>query len=221
MTDTQQLITLLAARATPVRPLASPLRRTFNWVAIVVVVMAFVVLLLGVRPGVVDAMSEPTAIMEWIAPAMTGLLAGYAVFEISVPGRSPRWAWLPVPALVLWLGSIGFGCLDEWTRMGSEAFAFDTHGLTCLATITLISLPLVLVMLLMVRHAAVVRPVATAMLGSLSAAALSTAGVSLTHGGESALTVLLWHVGAVSLLGLTAAAFSRQLFAWMGYERIN
>ena len=74
-------------------------------------------------------------------------------------------------------------------------------------------------MLLMVRHAATVRPVATVMLGGLSAAAMSTAGIGLTHGGETALTVLLWHVGAVSLLALVTMAFSRRLFDLIGYRR--
>jgi hypothetical protein len=89
----------------------------------------------------------------------------------------------------------------------------------CLITITLFGAPLLVIMLLMVRHAATVRPVATVMLGGLSAAAMSTAGIGLTHGGETALTVLLWHVGAVSLLALVTMAFSRRLFDLIGYRR--
>jgi hypothetical protein len=219
MTDTQTLIAELAARGAPVRPLGSPLRRTLRWIAIAIAVMAVAVLFLGLRPGVVDALSGPAAVMEWFAPMATGVLAAYAAFEVSVPGRSPRWAWLPVPALAAWLGSIGLGCLADIERIGAGAFASDTHGPMCLITITLFGVPLLMVMLVMVRHAAVVRPRITVVLGALSAAALSTAGIGLTHGGETAWTVLLWHIGAVLLLALVTTAFRRLLFALTGYGR--
>ena len=59
----------------------------------------------------------------------------------------------------------------------------------------------------------------TAMLVALSAAALSAAGVSLYHGGETALMVLLWHLGAVVVLSLLCLLFGRPLFAWIGYAK--
>jgi len=79
------------------------------------------------------------------------------------------------------------------------------------------SLPLGLVMVLMVRHAGVVRPAPTAMLAALSAAALSSAGVSLFHNGETSLMSLLWHGGVVALLSLASLAAGERLFAWIGY----
>lgn len=219
MVDTRQLIDQLAARATPVQPLASPSRRASVWMAFVVAAVAIIALISGLRPDLFAAMSVPATALEWVASAMTGLLAAYAVFQVSVPGRSPRWVWLPVPALAIWIGSVGLGCLGEWWQLGPQAFAFDNHGAECFGTITLISLPLILVLLLMVRHAGAVRPAETALLGALSAAALSAAGVSLIHDGESALMVLVWHVSAVALLAGLGWALSRRLFAWIGYSR--
>ena len=81
------------------------------------------------------------------------------------------------------------------------------------------SVPLGLLMQVMVRHAGVVRPAPTAMLVALSAAALSAAGVGLYHGGETALMVLLWHLGAVVVLSLLCLLFGRPLFAWIGYAK--
>jgi hypothetical protein len=82
------------------------------------------------------------------------------------------------------------------------------------------SIPLGLVLLLMVRHAGVVRPGQAALLVMLSAAALSSSAVSLIHhDGESSLMVLLWHVGAVLMLSLLSLLFSRRMFAWIGYTR--
>ncbi|HEV8695555.1 MAG TPA: NrsF family protein [Lysobacter sp.] len=218
MTDTRLLIEQLAARAAPVRPLPAPWRRASRWIALVVAVVAAMTVISGPRPDLLGALSAPAAAVEWLASALTGLFAAYAVFQISVPGRSPRWAWLPVPPLAVWVGGLSLGCLGDWSRLGLQAFAFDSHGAECFGVITMISLPLILILLLMVRHAGAVRPALTALLGALSAAALSAAGVSLIHDGETALMVLLWHVGAIALLVLLVGLFNRRLFAWIGHN---
>ena len=100
MNDTTRMIAQLAARAGPVRRMASPLRRTLAWLAAALLVTAAIVL---THPGGADwarVMASPDASREWLASLLTGVLAGYAVFQVSVPGRSLRWAWLPVPAAV-------------------------------------------------------------------------------------------------------------------------
>ncbi|MCA1713731.1 MAG: DUF1109 domain-containing protein [Gammaproteobacteria bacterium] len=213
MTDTHALIEQLSARAAPVKRLASPLRRTLAWLAMAVVIAIVVVASHGLRAGLVQAMSAAPMAIEWFASVATGVLAAYAVFQISVPGRSAAWAWLPLPAVLLWLGGLGWGCLQP----GAAFTGIDIGSAECAWAITLTSLPLGLVLLLMVRHAGVVRPAATAMLAALSAAALSAAAVSLIHEGESAWMVLLWHVGAVALLSLLSWLFGRRLFGWIGF----
>ena len=61
------------------------------------------------------------------------------------------------------------------------------------------SFPLGLVMVVMVRHA----------------------GVSLFHGGENSLMVLLWHGGAVLLLSLACLLAGGKLFSWIGHASNN
>lgn len=219
MTSTNQLIDQLAARAQPVRSLSSPLRRTAVWICFAALIIAGIVFSRGVRPGWMQDMATWATAIEWIASVLTGVLAAYAVFQVSVPGRSAAWAWLPLPVALLWLAGLGLGCLRDVARLGSAAFAFQQEASQCAWAITLTGVPLGLVMLLMVRHAGVVRPGRTALLTALSAAALSSAGVSMFHGGESALMVLLWHVGAVAVLSTLSWAFGRQMLAWIGYAR--
>lgn len=219
MTDTNTLIEQLASRARPVRPLASPMRRTLAWIAMATAIVALIAAAFGLRPNLATELSAAPALIEWTASILTGVLAAYAVFQISVPGRSPAWAWLPVPILLLWLSGLGWGCLQDLARIGSDAFLFKFTSWHCAVAITMTGVPLGLVLLLMVRHAGVVRPRATAMLTALSAAALSAAGVSLYHGEESALMVLVWHLGAVALLSLLCLLFGRPLFSWIGHAR--
>lgn len=220
MTDTTRMIDELSARAAPVRRMSSPLRRTLAWLLAALLVTAGIVMTHGGGADWARVMASPDATREWLASLLTGVLAGYAVFQVSVPGRDPRWAWLPLPALLLWLASIGLGCMNEVAREGLAALVFRSGPMECLRVISMTSIPLGLVLLLMVRHAGVVRPRPTALLAMLSAAALSSSAVSLIHdGGESSLMVLIWHIGAVAVLSLASLLCARRLFAWIGYSR--
>lgn len=219
MTDTSSLIEQLAGHATPVRPLASPLHRTVGWLLFAFALIAVVTAAYGFRDGLGALLATPAGAIEFAASAATGIAAAYAAFQVSVPGRSRHWIWLPVPFLLAWLGGLGLGCLADAARLGPAAFAFEGGVRECGLAITLISLPLVLVMLLMVRHAGVVRPAASAWLAMLSAAALSSFGVGLFHEGETAWMALVWHLGVVALLSLACLACSRPLFHWIGYAR--
>lgn len=213
---TQTLIDQLTIRARPVQPLASPLRRTLLWALMAAVVIAMIVANHGLRSG---TLASSPQVLEWVGSLTTALLAAYAVFQISVPGRSLSWAWLPLPATLLWLAGLGWGCGREILQSGLAALAFESAGWECAQAIALISMPLGFIMLLMVRHAGVVRPAPTAMLAALSAAAMSAAAVQLVHKGESALMVLVWHMGAVAMLSLLCLLFGQRLFGSIGHAR--
>lgn len=219
MTDTNRLIEQLAARAAPVKRLPAPWQRTLQWMAVATLVTSIIVLSRGVHPGWALDMATPGAAMEWMGSVLTGALAAYAAFQISVPGRSPSWAWLPLPGALLWMTGVCVGCLGEFANLGAVAFAYQDHSVECAMAITFTSVPLGLVMLLMVRHAGVVRPGPTALLAALSAAAISAAAVSIIHLPETALMGLLWHVGAVVLLSAGSRLMGNHLFAWIGYAR--
>lgn len=219
MTSTEKFIEQLAARAKPVRPLAPAWQRTCTWLLVSALVIAMVTSMFGLRPHLFKLMLQPAPALEWFGSLLTGVLAAFAVFQISVPGRSMKWAWLPVPALVLWTWGVGLGCLGEWLRMGDAWFAYQPQSLHCMREVALVSLPIAFIMLLMVRHAALSHPRASALMGGLAAAALSSAGVSLFHVGETAMMGLVGHFIAVLLLALTCTLLNRRLFAWVGAWR--
>lgn len=219
MTDTLGLIDHLAARAAPVRPLASPLRRTALWVAAVAVVVYAIALAYGHGDMLPARFAQPSVLAEWLASIATGVTAAYATFVVSVPGRDRRWGWLPVAPLVVWLAILVAATVRDARRLGADAFVMEYGSWECATAITVTSVPLGIVMLLMVRHAGVVSPRATAMLAALSTTALSAAGVSLYHHGEGAPLVLMWHMGAVLLWSALCLVLGRPLFGWIGHAR--
>lgn len=216
MNNTGNLIDELASRAAPVKPIGSPLARTSIWLASAFAIIALVVASHGLRAGLADEFSLPMKLMEWIASVATGVAAAYAVFHVSVPGRSQRWFYLPFAPFALWLATLCWACVLEYRHAGSAALAYESASWECAAAITAMSLPLGLFLLLMVRHAGVVSPVRTALMAAMSAATLSASGVTLFHSGETALMVLLWHVGAVALLCVVSRMLGRKMFAWLG-----
>ena len=94
MNDTGSLIDQLARRAKPVRPLASPLLRTLAWAVAAAALVALAAASMGMHPELSTQMAQTPKLLEWIASLATGLLAAYAVFQISVPGRSLSGSWI-------------------------------------------------------------------------------------------------------------------------------
>jgi hypothetical protein len=210
-TRTEDLIAQLAADVRPVRPLRPPMLRALFWLAIAALVIGTVVAAFGIRPDFMEEMGETHYQLEWAGSLLTGILSAIAAFHVSLPDRSRAWALLPFPGLVLWLFSIGYGCLTDWVRHGAEGFALGV-SFFCFRSILLISIPLSVVLLAMLRLAGPVRPVPTIASGMLAAAALSACGVSMFHGDEATLMVLIWHGGAVALLVGLGTLLNRRLF---------
>ncbi|WP_342235433.1 DUF1109 domain-containing protein [Inquilinus sp. OTU3971] len=211
-TRTEDLIAQLAADARPVRPLRPPMLRAALWLLIAGLVIAGVVALKGVRHERMQEMAETSYQLEWAGAMLTGILAAIAAFHVSLPDRSRRWALLPVPGLVFWLASMGYGCLTDWIRFGPDGFVLGT-SFRCFMNILMVSIPLWALLVVMLRFAGPVRPTATIVTGMLAASALVSCGVSLFHPLDTTIMVLIWHGGSIALLVGLARLFNRPLFA--------
>ncbi|HMR34256.1 MAG TPA: DUF1109 domain-containing protein [Geminicoccaceae bacterium] len=214
---TPLVIDRLVAGCRPVRRLRPPLLRAAAWLAVAVGLVLVVSLLRGFRPNLAEQLARPDALLAFVSALLTGVTAAVATFQVSIPGRARGWAFLPVPALGLWLASLGWGCISDWVRLGPEGLAMG-HSFECLGSILTTSLPLGLVLAVMVRHAGYVRPRTTALLGALSVSALASAGVTFFHDLDTALMVLIWHVGPVLAIALASWLFGERLFSWLGVK---
>ncbi len=214
MITTPELIALLTANARPVRRLRPPLVRTGLW--LLMAAGAFVLLALshGVRQDLAQRVEQPIFVIGIVASLVTGILAAIASFLISLPDRSRAWVLLPVPALVVWVSTVSFGCLTNWVSIGPDGIRVG-EAARCFATLMLTSLPLSLALYVMLRHAVWLRPTVVTSIGSLAVAAMSATALSLFHELDASVMVLMWNLGiavmivaAGGVLGARARAFA-------------
>ena len=193
------LIDELTGELMPVHRLWSPWVRASLWIGLVLVIAAY----LAMTTDVADMLHRlGEAVDMWLAvigSSLTAILAAFAVFQLSLPDRDPRWALLPLPGAALWIGASGLGCLRTIILPGTHVASLaDTRA--CLTFIVGMSIPLSIVMVLMLRRAYTLRPNLTAMIGGLAVASASATLLNFVHPFDAAATDLSVHVLAVAIV---------------------
>ena len=211
MVKTSDLIEVLAAQATPVRRLRPPLVRAGLWLLAVGLILIFLALLYGPRPEIAELLRQPTFTAALAGSLLTAVLAAVAAFHLSVPDRSRLWLLLPAPALVLWLSTIGYGCLTAWVSIGPAGVRLGPT-LQCFATLLLASVPSAVILLFMLRYTARLYPSTVAMMGGLASGGVAATALSLFHEIDASVMVLLWTLGTTALIVALSGIFGRRLF---------
>ena len=215
MITTPQLIALLATSATPVQRLRPPLLRAICWMSLAALVFALLAAGHGVRHDFAQRIAQPIFAVGLAAALMTGVLAAIAAFFISLPDRSRAWGLLPVPALLVWVSTVTYGCLSQWVDIGPDGMRIGETA-RCFATLMLTSLPLSVGLFLMLRHAAWLRPTAVTLTGGLAVAALTATALSLFHDLDATVMVLLWNLGVAAMIVGTSYALGLRARALAG-----
>jgi hypothetical protein len=206
MSGTDSLIDLLAADARPVRRLASPWRRWLVWDAVLLLAALLLVWALGGLGGLRIRMGSPYLAAETLGAIATSMTALLAAFQLNVPGRSPRWALLPVVPALVWLGGSLSGCLHA----ASGGIALQPGaGMHCFVFIAGLGIPLAAIVFVLLRRGAALQPIRIAALGGLAAASLATVVLHGPHFLEGNLTDSAMHTAAVLLVVAIATAFGR------------
>jgi hypothetical protein len=209
---TPELIDMLCADAKPVRRLRPPLVRAAVWLLFAGLVLVALAMLLGTRPDLAERLRQPTFVGALAGALLTGVLAAVAAFYLSLPDRSRLWLLLPVPALLLWISTIGYGCLTDWVRIGPDGVRLGTT-LECLTTLLIASVPTAAVLLVMLRYTARLYPTTVAMMGGLASGGIAATALSLFHELDASVMVLLWNVGTAVLIVALGGIFGPSLFA--------
>jgi hypothetical protein len=214
MITTPDLIEALAANVTPVRRLRPPIARAMLWVSVAALILMLLAVSHGARPDLTQRLQQPTFVVSILASLLTGILAAIASFLVSLPDRSRGWLLLPLPSLVVWLSTIGYGCLTDWVDIDANGLRVGETA-RCFATLVLTGVPLSLLMFVMLRHAAPLRPVPVALAGSLAVAAMTGSALSLFHAFDATVMILIWNLGSVALLIGLGALLGGKLFSWV------
>ena len=156
MTTTPDLIESLAGDMKPVKRLRPPLLRAGIWLGIGVAVLVIVALFQGFRSDLGARMHQMEFDANMIGAVLTGILAAIACFLLSLPDRSRLWTLLPLPALILWMSTLGYQCLTDWVSLGPDGFQLG-ESVDCFVIVALTSLPIYVALL---DHAAPFRALA-------------------------------------------------------------
>ena len=214
MTETSELIDAIAASAKPVRRLKPPIVRALAWLAFAVILLGLLSVNLGFRSDLAQQIEQSFFVMAVGSSFATGILAGISAFLISLPDRSRRWLLLPLPALLLWLSSISYGCLTDWISVGPSGIDLGETA-RCFSTLVLIAIPLMLVIFVLLRHAAHVRATETILAASIAVSGIAATGLALFHALDASILVLLSNLGAIALTMLFGHFSGNRMFAML------
>jgi hypothetical protein len=214
VTRTPDLIDALVETATPVQRLRPPIVRAGLWLAFAAIVLGLIAIAHGVRPDFSDRVRQPLFVLGMIGALATGILAAVASFQISLPDRSRLWTVLPLPPLALWVATIGYGCLTDWVSIEPNGVHMG-EAVRCFATLLMTSVPLSIAMLVMLRYAALLRPLEVSVTGGLAVAALTACALSLFHDLDATVMILTWNLGAAALIAALGSLFGRSMLEWM------
>jgi hypothetical protein len=189
----QELIARIAAQGRPVRRLGSPGLRAIGWLALVAVLGCAVVMRWADLADFVRRTGGLLQACAWLMAIATGVSGVIAASYVSFPDRSRRWAWLPLPFLVLWLALSGIGCVG--LPIGPDA-----HSGSCVKFILMTGSPITAFLMWRLWRAHPIDAGLTGLLAALGAAGLSAALLQFFHPFAITALDLALHLAAAAIL---------------------
>jgi hypothetical protein len=204
-----RLVQALGADLRPVRRLAPPTLRVLMWLAILGGVALALAMTSDVGSMIRRLIAAPDLWLAATSSMLTAVFAAMAALELSLPDRKAAWALLPLPALLLWIGASGMGCLRTWSIAEADPMPLDPPA-HCLIYILGMSLPLSLILILMLRRGFSLRPNLTAIIGGLACASAAATLLNLIHPYDAAATDLAVHAFAIIIVIIANTIFGRR-----------
>jgi hypothetical protein len=205
MRDTDKLIEDLTREAKPVKPLAAPLLRAAALLgALLATMMAFA----AFGGHVTDTLAHLTHMpftFELAGAFLAGTGAIIAAVILSIPGRAPAWAYLPLPGLLLWLAGGGLECYRQVADLGyAPTSMFASRD--CFIFIVSAGLPSAAAAYLFLRRHLTIDATRVTALAALGGALLAAALLQFIHAHGTNPVDFATHIVAVTLLIVLAMA---------------
>lgn len=211
--ETNQLIRRLAEDATPIRRLPAPWWRAAIWFSISLPYVAAVIFAHAKQIDPAQMLADWQFIIEQIAIFSTAITAVVAAFCSVIPGFDRKILMLPLLPLMVWLASLGDGCIRDWLRLGASGLKLRPDW-DCLPPAALLGIVPAIAIVVMLRRGAPLYPRATLALAALAVAALGNFGLRFYHVGDASIMILVWHFGSVVVLSLLAGWIGTLVLNW-------
>jgi hypothetical protein len=211
--DTDEFIKRLAADLQPVRPLRPPWARAVLWLGIALPYVAAVVWGKLMMIDAAQIGADARFMVEQAATLATALTAAIAAFCSVIPGFDRRVLLVPLAPLGLWLASVGQGCVQDWLRFGADGLTIRPDW-DCLPPATVIGIVPAIVLVIMLRRGAPLRPRVTLALAALAVASVANFGLQFAHARDVSIMVLVWHLGAAAALSALGGSLGELVLGW-------
>lgn len=208
MSNTEGLIAELSGGLQPVKRLWSPLLRASLWLGAITILAVFFVGGFADMSTFMKRASDPKLMLELTGTLLTGVLAVIAAFELSLPDRSVRWALLPMPTLLLWIGSSSYSCWRHWIVSEGNGYGAG-EGLDCFAWIVAFGVPLGFSLFVLLRRAKPLAPAPVAAMAGLGVASIGAFLLQFFHPFDVTFVDLGLHLAAVVTVVILARAACR------------
>lgn len=213
--ETDRLISALGQGLSAVKPLRPPQWRALLWLAPLALLVAAALWRYANLAAMAQRLAEPRAALECVSALLTGIVAVLSAFHLSLPDRSDRWRFAPLPPLLLWLACSGVGCLEHGLGLGPAGDRLgESSG--CFRFILMVSLPVAATLFLVLRRARPLLPLRVALSGALGVAALAAFVLMFFHPFDVTAIDLGMHALAILVVVALAALLRRTALAPAG-----
>lgn len=211
---TEDLIRQLVSDGQPIRRLRPVAIRALGWLVLALASLGGVMLMMGVRRDLGDAVDGFDFAVEAALLIVTALSAAVGALVVSIPGaeRTKLVRWVPIvaaAATVLWaVGEVVFAS-SIGAPMGRLTFAWH-----CVYKTASVAAVPSLALFVMVRHAAPLRAAWAGALAILATAAVGVLGANIICPNDRPIHMLLWHAAPLMLFAGLGAALGTWLLRW-------
>lgn len=214
MTDSlDHLIDQLASEGAK-KPLPHPVKQVAGWMFGIVLYLAVVTAVSGLRGDWAQKFTEPLYLVELMLLLTIGVSAAMAALCLARPDahQIPWIRFVPLGLLVPW-GIIAFGNVDMMNA-SILASGMKVSGFDCAVHLTVLSLLPALALFALLRKGAATRFFWAAGMACLSATSVVYLSMRILEQTDNPWHLLLWHALPAALLSLVGAALGRLILRW-------
>ena len=180
----------------------------------VLLALALFAVTLGPRPDFMAVTGDPRFVFKFVVTLLLALCSAMLVWRLVRPGASTRLQTMAFVVVPVMLAAAVLAELVVLPRPLWGARLVGVNGLVCLISIPLFALPMLIAVILALRHGAPTRPGLTGVVAGLFAGAVAAAIYAAHCPDDSPLFVALWYSLAIAIVAAVGGIAGRFALRW-------